>query len=329
MRHYSDAIVNVISNTNKVVYFSNYKSNINCSNEIVWLSLNPLDIRNYAGLVYIVYYLFKTKNKTIHLNSGYPILFFIYPLFYFFNSIITIHDAVSHKGESFLKKIVHKMQLVAYSLFFKKIIVHSDIIKRQLPSFINRNKIFVIPHINYNHLFQNNHAKGLSVKNKFTVLFFGRILEYKGLKYLINAFNNLDENKYELIIAGEGDIGIHINKKNIKVINRFISDSEIPNLFNNTDVVVVPYIEASQSGVIYLSFAYSKPVIATNVGSLDDIVNDGENGYVVRPKSSRELFLAIKKISNPLVYSKFTNNIKNVEISSNSYIENKLNNLYK
>jgi len=330
MRHYSDAIVNILSKKNDVIYLSNYKSDIGSNNKIVNLSLNPIKIYNYIDLIYIIYFLFKIKPKVVHLNSGYPVLILIYPIFYFFNSVITVHDAISHNGESLIKIFFHKIQLFMFSLFFKKIIVHSNKINSELPFYVNRNKVFIVPHVNYNHLATgHNDEKNKQINKRFAVLFFGRILEYKGLKYLIEAFDFLDEDKYELIIAGEGDIDFKILNKNIKVINKFIPDSDIPFLFNSADVVVIPYTEASQSGVAYLSFAYIKPIIATSVGSLGDIVIDGENGYVVKPRSSKDICLAIQRINNPLIYNKFINNIKEKTLSSDLEIVNKLINIYK
>ena len=327
MCHYSDATVNVLIKNNEVLYLSNYKSDIQSNNKIIKLSLNPLDINNYTGLVYIIYYLFKIKPKIVHLNSGHPILFTIYPIFYFFNSIVTVHDAIPHKGERGIKILFHYIQLFYFYLFFKKIIVHSDKIKEELPYFINKSKVFIAPHVNYNHLAQTKKSTNKK-NNKFKILFFGRILEYKGLKYLVEAFDCLDSHKYELTIAGEGLIDFDVNKENIKVFNRFIDDSEIPDLFNNTDIVVIPYLEASQSGVAYLSFAYSKPVIATDVGSLRDIVSNGNNGFIVKPKSQEELLSAIKHISDPYIYTECVKNIDNGNLSSDTEIAKRLMKIY-
>ena len=131
MRHYSDATVNILSKEYDVFYFSNYESLILCNNKIFKLSLNPLNIKNYRQLFFIYKEIIKIKPDVVHLNSGYPMLFPIYFLFYFFNFVITVHDAIIHEGESLVKKIFHKIQLFTFSIFFKKIIVHSDKIKNQ------------------------------------------------------------------------------------------------------------------------------------------------------------------------------------------------------
>ena len=66
--------------------------------------------------------------------------------------------------------------------------------------------------------------------------------------------------------------------------------------FDEASVVVLPYIEASQSGVVAISFAFGKPVVVTNVGSLPEVVDHGNTGLVVSPKSITELAKAIIKL---------------------------------
>ena len=329
MRHYSDATVNVLSEKDDVVYISNYQNLIKCNNKIIAFSLNIFNFYNYIRLIYFIYCLIKIKPKFVHLNSGYPILLPIYPIFYFFNSVITVHDAISHEGEKEFKKLFHKIQLFLFSIFFKKIIVHSNKIKEQLPFFVSRKKVFIIPHISYNHLREEMSNNEKNKKDKFSVLFFGRILKYKGLEYLVKAFKKLDEEKYELIVAGEGIINFEINSKNIRIMNRFIKDEEMGKLFNWADVVVLPYISASQSGVIYLSFAFNKPVIVTNVGSMSDVVIDKFNGFLINPKSSKDIAIAIMSASNKTFYKKSVDNIKNQKLNQGDIMRKKILKVYE
>jgi len=328
MHHYSDALVNILSEEYEIYYFSNYKSEINCKNIIYKISINPINPINYIVLFIIIYNIIKLKPKVIHLNSGYPTLFPIYPLFYFYNSIATVHDAVLHEGEKRLKIIFHKIQLLLFSIFFKKILVHSEKIKEELPLHINRKKIFILPHVNYNHLAKNT-VNNKKINNKFTILFFGRILKYKGLQYLIEAFKKLDEDKYELIIAGEGLIDFFIAQKNIKIINKFIEDEEIPSLFINSDIVVLPYESASQSGVIYLSLAFNKPVIVSDVGSFAEVIKNNVNGIIIKSKSVFELLEAIKCISNNDYYKKLVYNIKCNNEENLNNVQVTLKNIYE
>jgi alpha-maltose-1-phosphate synthase len=328
MHHYSDATVNVLLKEHQLLYISNYKSETFDNNKIIKLSLNPLNIFNYFSLISIFFSIIKFKPEVIHLNSGFPLLLPLYPFFFFYNSVVTVHDAISHEGETKFKRLFHEFQLFMFSIFFKKIIVHSEKIKEQLPLFINKNKVFIVPHVGYDHLVKAVPDDAKSNNDKFTILFFGRILKYKGLEYLVEAFNYLDSNKYRLIIAGNGNIDFEIKKDNIYIENRFIDDSEISRIFNEADVIAIPYLSASQSGVAHLSFAYSKPVITTNVGSLKDIIIDGKNGIIIEPASVKSLIDAIKRISEVNFYKELIYNIKEQNLNDSKEVLEKLHEAY-
>ena len=80
-----------------------------------------------------------------------------------------------------------------------------------------------------------------------------------------------------------------LEKKSFIVINRYIPYREGAKLFQRCSVVVLPYIEGSQSGVVFPAYAFKKPVVVTDVGSLPEIVDDGITGFVVSPRDPRAL----------------------------------------
>ena len=136
-----------------------------------------------------------------------------------------------------------------------------------------------------------------SIDYTINFLFFGRIEGYKGLDILARAYRKL-ETKYNnmcLTVAGNGDFSPYSQEysllKNVNIINRYIDDSEIPELFcvNNT-VVVLPYIDATQSGVIPMAFYYGVPVIASNTGGLKEQLFDGTIGSFFEPGDIDSLF---------------------------------------
>ena len=319
MRHYSDALSNLIKQDWRIYYFSNY------GEKRFKINLNPLNPRNYFELVRLAYRIIKVKPKVIHVNSGYPLLVLIYPLFLFYNSIITIHDAKPHEGESRIKVKYHAVHLFLVSLFFRKIIVHSELIKNELPRLTKRKRVYVIPHMRQHSIIKRGKKEKSS---KFRVLFFGRILEYKGLSYLLEAFKELPEDKYELTIAGEGKLPKTTMGKNVNTINRFIKDQEISTFFTNTDIVALPYISASQSGIVYLSYAFNKPVIASKVGAIPEIVKDKVNGLLIKPKSVKEISKAIKYLNNKIRYDSIVRRIKKQNLVSDDRIKKKLLNAY-
>jgi glycosyltransferase involved in cell wall biosynthesis len=77
------------------------------------------------------------------------------------------------------------------------------------------------------------------------------------------------------------------------VIDRYVPDSEVPAYFRAADVVVLPYVSATQSAIVQTAFSFERPVIVTAVGGLPDVVNDGDTGFVVPPQNPRALADAI------------------------------------
>jgi glycosyltransferase involved in cell wall biosynthesis len=124
-----------------------------------------------------------------------------------------------------------------------------------------------------------------------------------------------------LILAGQGDLGkffIDAIDDNI-IINRFIRDKEVARLFEVSGVVVLPYLSATQSGVIPLAYAYGKPVICTKVGALDELVCDGQTGLVINPHDHEALAKAIIILADKDTRQKMGNAARNYLESSISW----------
>ena len=135
------------------------------------------------------------------------------------------------------------------------------------------------------------------------ILFFGRVEEYKGLKYLIKAHEILKQKKvyHKIVIAGRGtelDKYKNILDKNphFEIKDYYIPPEEIANLFLNSNIVVLPYTDATQSGVLMMAMNYARPVIATRVGAIPEIIVDGYNGLLVPPRNPYMLSLAIERL---------------------------------
>ena len=133
-----------------------------------------------------------------------------------------------------------------------------------------------------------------------SVLFFGRIWDYKGLKHLINAEPLISRSvpKARIVIAGQGDDfepyrRLMARPEKFEVHNKFITTSHRDELFQQASVVALPYVEATQSGVIPLAYSFAKPVVATRVGALADAVEDGVTGRLVPAADTVSLASAI------------------------------------
>ena len=139
--------------------------------------------------------------------------------------------------------------------------------------------------------------------NENVLLFFGLIRRYKGLSVLIDAMDKLSGRlDCRLVVAGEfyDDKEKYLEQirrlgleDRIRVVDEYIANEEVADYFLAANVVVLPYITATQSGIVQIAFGLGAPVITTNVGGLPEAVADGETGYIVPPQDSEALSNAI------------------------------------
>jgi glycosyltransferase involved in cell wall biosynthesis len=123
------------------------------------------------------------------------------------------------------------------------------------------------------------------------LLFFGIIRKYKGLELLLNALadTRLKEMNMKLIVAGEfyEDKNQYMNlvQQNgltgkVLFTDGFIENDEVKHYFCASDIIVQPYISATQSGVTQIAYHFERPMLVTNVGGLAEIISNGVTGYV-------------------------------------------------
>jgi len=218
----------------------------------------------------------------------------------FEKTVLTVHDVQIHPGDpkgppNFIRSNLRKR--------VRKIIIHGQLLKRQLSSKwrIPEGKISVLPHGAFSIYKKWDDPSVQEEAN--TVIFFGRVSRYNGLDILIKAEPLISQHipDVKIIIAGGGgDFGRYErlirNHSRFEIHHRFISHREVPEFFRRASVIVLPYIEASQSGVVPIAYIFGKPVVVTNVGSIPEVVDEGKTGFVVPPNSPEDLSRAIIKI---------------------------------
>ena len=127
------------------------------------------------------------------------------------------------------------------------------------------------------------------------LLFFGLIRDYKGLDILLDAFGKLDSG-YQLIVAGEpyGSFVKYRNiidrspaKDRIRLFTRYIKDSEVKVFFSASDLAVLPYRSATQSGISAIAYHFEVPMVVTDVGGLRQSIGDCGTGLVA-PKADAD-----------------------------------------
>lgn len=144
----------------------------------------------------------------------------------------------------------------------------------------------------------------LSALESKYILFFGRVDKYKGIGRLCREYTAMDETlqeKVKLVVAGRGVFTEEESKyiadnKNIIAINRFITDEEMSWLMDHAEIVTVPYIEASQSGVIPIAYHFGKAVIASDLPGLVENIRIGETGFIF--DSDAQLKQLLEEVAN-------------------------------
>jgi len=232
--------------------------------------------------------------------------------------ICLIHNAISHE-KIFIEKPLARFFFNRCDAF----IVMSDSVKTDLLSLKKDAKVLLHPHPIYDHYAEKISKKEACDKLKIkaglkNLLFFGFIREYKGLDILIEAMAKLDDS-YQLIIAGEcyGSFDKYtdqINKSpfkdNIIVLEQYIPDDMVTTLFSASDVLVLPYRSATQSGVIAVAYQLELPMVVTDVGSLGETIRLSNIGLVASSVSPEAIAESIKKFFSLEDRSIYIENIK-------------------
>jgi len=292
--------------TQKRIKFYNIREKLSNESSTSKIILEPL------VLFFILFKAFtKSGYDIVHVQGYLPIFFFFIPWLKLTRKKIfwTVHDVnfrTTNPGVRGKLDFAYTVTISEPSLLAKyadTIIVHGNLLKNQLfAKGTNDKKIHVIPHFDYGYLLNDRQqvdAK-LTEENLHTdyVLFFGRIAPYKGLELLVNASRIVKMkmgHEFILLIAGEGDISLLKNHMSdddyayIHILNKRVPYQEIPNLFKGAKFLILPYVDASQSGVIPLAYTFSKPVIVSNVGSLSEYVEHGKTGLIFEPSNTEQL----------------------------------------
>ena len=140
---------------------------------------------------------------------------------------------------------------------------------------------------------------GLSENDK-VLLFFGYVRKYKGLDLLIDAFPAIKSSvpNVKLLIVGEfyDSPDFYTDKikklaleKDTVIVNKFVPNEDVGKYYKVSDLVILPYRSATQSGILNVAYGFSKPAVVTNVGGLSEFVEDKKTGIIIKPDSPQEI----------------------------------------
>ncbi|MDL1892990.1 glycosyltransferase [Sphingobacteriales bacterium CHB3] len=209
-------------------------------------------------------------------------------------------------------------------------IVQSDAVERDLKKFFPGAMYRKIPHPVYN-IFGSPVEKRaareqLGITDERVLLCFGYVRAYKGLRTMLEAMPMiLKEMSVRLLVVGEfydtretyeqliSDYGL---RHNVTVVSDYVANETVALYFSAANVAMLPYTSATQSGIAQIAYNFNKPVIATNVGGLGEVVRDGVTGFVVPPKDPEALANAVLRFFKEEREAEFT---AHVEIEKRKY----------
>ena len=203
-------------------------------------------------------------------------------------------------------------------------IVQSETVERDLVTFKPEARYRKVPHPVYN-LFGEpvdrlQARNSLGVQRKHLLLFFGYVRPYKGLNVLLQAMAQLRTKlDVELLVVGEFYEGEGSYRNQIRELGlngnvtlhpEYVSNSDVRTYFSAADVVVLPYLSATQSGIAQIAYNFNKPVIATDVGGLGEVVLNGKTGFLVPPNDAAALADAIQRFFADRKEEEFARNVR-------------------
>lgn len=133
-------------------------------------------------------------------------------------------------------------------------------------------------------------------------LFFGRIRKYKGLDKLEEFIKNTPDIAYQVV--GKPDekskpaLETIRQYNNVELVDHEVTDLEMIRFFHEADWVIIPYLSATQSGVIVDSYKFSRPIIAFNVGAICEQIEDGVTGFLIEAENEKMFIEAIRKAAS-------------------------------
>lgn len=235
-------------------------------------------------------------------------------------------NVISHESH-FIDRILSKIGLKNADLF----LALSDQVEKDLQEISNGRKIYKSQLPIFDVYDVEKTDKSFSKKNfgfsetDKILLFFGYIRKYKGLDILLKALPGLTkiDPTIRLLIAGEfyDDPKPYFEiikslklEKYVVIENKFISNEEVYKYFNSSDLVVLPYRSATQSGILNIAYAFRKPVLVTNVGGLVEFVENEKTGLIVPSVSIEDIINGVVEFFDLRDKINFRENINNIVI---------------
>ena len=212
--------------------------------------------------------------RLLALTAGYP-------------TVLTVHDPLGHPGAPALTR-AENWAFRRWFVRADRFVVHGQALVEELAPIVDRRRIVVIPHGG------TPRSEPLAQPASPSVLLFGRLEQYKGVEVLVEAMPLVWQRRPEvrLVVAGTGVAARLVpDDPRISLMSRYICETEVEGLFAAASLLVLPYTQASQSGVGLLAIARGVPVVVSDLGALPELAYD--NSFVAEAGNARMLAATI------------------------------------
>lgn len=275
-------------------------------------------IKTYTNIFSFIYtsilFSFKIKKIIKNLKKEYGSITIYLPSFHFWNyhickqakkeripCFVTVHDYKTHLGEK--NKFVEWTQKLTMKLASSVVFLSNSEIEKAKANNFPTNKLLHLPHP----LFKSSTLNTLPHNKKPSLLFLGRIKKYKGIDILLEAIKDLEIEK--LTIAGSGNIP-QTQDLRISILNSYIEENDLNNLLCTHEILVIPYLDASQSGILSLGLSKNIVMIVSKHPGLLEQASD-TSCFWIEP-NAQSIQQAVKSLVNDAdLYNK-------IKVNSNS-----------
>lgn len=235
-------------------------------------------------------------------------------------SVVMVHDPRPHPG--LVGKIIRRFEDPSLWHAERCMVFSHSLIADLYGRGVQAGRISVAPL----GLMDYTEGQALPSPRPQTILFFGRITQYKGIEVLLPAFEQVQRQFPEarLILAGSGSLHAYQpmlrRLAGVELINRWIDEDEIHGIFKRAGIVALPYTSASQSGVLPIAASFALPVVATRTGGLPEQLEDGKTGLLVAPGDAAALAEALQRLLvDPVLAERMGRTLREDYLSARSW----------
>jgi glycosyltransferase involved in cell wall biosynthesis len=232
--------------------------------------------------------------------------------------LIIAENVVSHEGRK-IDAFLTKLGITIGSSY----VVLSDKVRDQIKGYSGNKTIYKSNLPIYDGfdkstiIYQRNEVCKTISNDNYVLLFFGYIRKYKGLDIALNALPHIIKSvpNVKLLIVGEcyddwAEYQKIIDDNNlqsyIEVVNDYVPNEAVEKYFNISDLVLLPYRTATQSGILNIAYGFNKPVIANRVGGFAEFILEGKTGMLVNNIDAAEY-------ANAVIY--YYNNYRHIDVT--------------